>query len=360
MYKWIRPFLFTLPPEAAHNKTLRLLKNGFWPSHSRFFDECLMTDIYGMKFQNPVGLAAGFDKNAEVMDGTFRLGFGFVEVGTVTPKPQTGNPKPRIFRDTKTDSIINRMGFPNKGLEYFKKSLNAYRGHHKNAPGPIGVNIGMNKDQKVPEEDYCLLIHELEGLASYFTINISSPNTPGLRDLQKKENLQPFLKKIMKARNESKHKRPVFLKLSPDLDLSQVADIAHVVMEEGVNGLILTNTTLERPDILSHKFAEEKGGLSGPYLREKSNHLIAELFHLTEEKIPIIGVGGITNGEEAFDAIAAGASLIQLYTGLVYEGPGLPAKICEDLAILLKTYGYRSVADAVGSRNAEFKKKQAV
>ncbi len=360
MYKWIRPFLFTLPPEAAHNKTLKLLKNRFWPSHSRFFDECLMTQVCGMKFQNPVGLAAGFDKNAEVMDGTFRIGFGFVEVGTVTPKPQKGNPKPRIFRDTKTNSVINRMGFPNKGMEFFRKSLNAYRAHNQKPPGPIGVNIGMNKDQNKPEEDYVLLINELNSLASYFTINISSPNTPGLRDLQKKENLAPFLKTIMEARDKAEHKRPVFLKLSPDLDPAQIAEIAHTVVEQKIDGLILTNTTLERPDILSHEFAKEKGGLSGPQLREKSTHLIAEFFDLTDGQIPIIGVGGITDAEEAFDMIAAGASLLQLYTGLVFEGPGLPAKICEDLAILLKTYGYRSVADATGSRNKEFKQKQAV
>ena len=351
MYKLIRPFLFTLSPEAAHKKTLKLLRSGLLPNAPRFFDECLQSKVAGLAFENPVGLAAGFDKDAEAILGEFHLGFGFVEVGTVTPQPQQGNPAPRVFRDTKTSSIINRMGFPNGGLHVFKTNLARFRKNHKkdHPHGPVGVNIGMNKDQKNPEKDYVALINKLSSLASYFTINISSPNTPGLRDLQSKENLAPFLKTIMAARDAQERKVPVFLKLSPDLELAQIKDIAEVVLAAKIDGLILTNTTLARPEELPRRFAEEKGGLSGPFVKDKSNAVIAQFYSYTDGRIPIIGVGGISSGQDALEKILAGASLVQLYTGLVFEGPGLPKRICEDLATRLKTYGFANVADAVGA-----------
>ncbi|MGE4314501.1 MAG: quinone-dependent dihydroorotate dehydrogenase [Pseudobdellovibrionaceae bacterium] len=348
MYKIIRPLLFKIDPEKAHGKTLKLLKSVFAPTYDRINETILHTEVAGLSFVTPIGMAAGFDKDAEVIEGLFGLGFGFVEVGTVTPKPQAGNPKPRIFRDVKSSSIINRMGFPNGGLAVFKHNLLQYRQKHHHAPGPVGVNIGMNKDQANPVEDYITLIEELSGLASYFTVNISSPNTPGLRDLQDPQYLKPLLAKLIEARNLQEHKRPLFVKLSPDLTDKQIDDIAPVLLDVGIDGVILTNTTLARPETLSQGFAAEKGGLSGPHVRDRSTVVIGRFFTLLRGQIPIIGVGGISSASDAYEKIAAGASLVQLYTGLVYEGPSLPTDIARDLLEMLQTYNIKNVKDAVG------------
>ncbi|MAM34796.1 MAG: dihydroorotate dehydrogenase (quinone) [Micavibrio sp.] len=348
MYKLLRPILLRIPPEKAHRKAINFLKSGYGRKRIARLDSSLITHLAGLEFPNPIGLAAGFDKNAEAVEGLLDTGFGFIELGTVTPKPQDGNPQPRVFRDKKSRSVINRMGFPNVGLKAFKDNLNEYRALHHHAPGPIGVNIGMNKDQSEPVKDYVLLINELSGLASYFTINISSPNTPGLRDLQSKENLEPFLGQIMETRDKQERHRPVFLKLSPDLEDEQIEGISEVVLKSGVDGLVLTNTTLHRSQSLPRGFAKEKGGLSGPFLQERSNELIARFYKLLDGKVPIIGAGGISTASDVIEKMKAGASLVQLYTGLIYEGPVLPHRIGRDLAQLLKTYEYESIADIVG------------
>lgn len=335
LYSLARPFLFNLDAEKAHGLTIQALKSGLVPTCQKETIQypALKTKLWDLPFPNPVGLAAGFDKNAEVIGPMLRMGFGFVEVGTVTPKPQTGNPKPRIFRDPSTGAVINRMGFPNKGLTVFKDNITAFLSQTPRPEGVIGINIGMNKDQSDPVKDYSVLIHHLGPLADYLTINISSPNTPGLRDLQQKENLDPFLAKLLDVRKKACriNPPPLLLKLAPDLDDAQQEEIAEVVLKSGIDGLILTNTTLDRPDFLSAGFKNEKGGLSGQPLRRKSTQLIKNFSKLTKGALPIIGAGGIASSFDAQEKLDAGASLVQLYTGLIYEGPGLPAKICEGL-----------------------------
>ncbi|MCB9973109.1 MAG: quinone-dependent dihydroorotate dehydrogenase [Rhodospirillales bacterium] len=330
-YSLAKKAIFQLDAETAHGLTIKSLKTGLMPPCAKKFP-ALEKQLFGFTFPNPVGLAAGFDKNAEVIRPMLEMGFGFVEVGTVTPKPQVGNPKPRIFRDIKNNAIINRMGFPNKGLHVFKKNLEKFRHWEEQGHAAIvGVNIGMNKDQMNPAEDYKLLIRELSALASYLTINISSPNTPGLRDLQKKDHLAPFLDDLIKERDAQSYKRPLLLKLAPDLTEKQQEEIADVVMNAGIDGLILTNTTLERPHDLDPRVIQEKGGLSGQPLKHKSTEIIRNFKNLTKGAIPIIGVGGIASAQDAREKLVAGANLLQLYTGLVYQGPTLPRKICEGL-----------------------------
>lgn len=331
MYKLAQKALFQLDAETAHGIGIKALKTGLFPPQRQKFPS-LSCSLFEFEFPNPIGLAAGFDKNAEVIKPMLNMGFGFVEVGTVTPKPQAGNPKPRVFRDEKNKAVINRMGFPNEGLEVFKKNLEEFRHYgEKGHEAIVGVNIGMNKDQSEPAEDYKLLIRELSEHASYLTVNISSPNTPGLRDLQKKENLAPFLEDLLKERDAQDYQRPLLLKLAPDLSEAEQEEIAGVVMKAGIDGLILTNTTFERPDFLNSKFSKETGGLSGQPLTSKSTEVIRNFSQLTGGNMPIIGVGGVLSAKDAQDKFDAGATLIQIYTGLVYEGPGLPNKICKDL-----------------------------
>lgn len=335
LYSLARPFLFKLDAEQAHGMTIRALKMGLVPSCPTLkadYSE-LKTELWGRNFPNPVGMAAGFDKNAEVIGPLFNLGFGFVEVGTVTPKPQEGNPRPRIFRDPKNGAVINRMGFPNKGLKVFKDNISEFLSQKPRPQGVIGINIGMNKDQDDPVKDYTVLIHHLGPLADYLVINISSPNTPGLRDLQQKENLAPFLDKLVEVRKKACRidPPPLLLKLAPDLTKEQQEEIAEVVLNSGIDGLILTNTTLDRPDYLSSGFKDEKGGLSGTPVKEKSTEIVKNFAALTKGKLPIIGVGGISSAQDAQEKLDAGASLVQLYSGLVYEGPYLPKIICEGL-----------------------------
>ncbi len=323
----IRPVLFAFPPETAHTLTLKALKLGLGPKIEQKPDPILSSTLWGINFPRPTGLAAGFDKNAEIIKPCFDMGFGFVEVGTVTPKPQKGNPKPRIFRDTKTQSVINRMGFPNDGVETFKTNVNAYLKDQKRDGDILGINIGLNKDQTEPAEDYKTLIQELGNIADYLTINISSPNTPGLRNLQKRAFLMQLLEQIREELDKSctagKTKPPVLIKLAPDLDEEQREELAQTALDAKIDGLILTNTTLARPDYLGEYYRKEQGGLSGKPLARKSTQIIHNFYALTKGKIPIIGLGGISSGEDAYKKIRAGASLVQIYTGLIYQGPEL-------------------------------------
>lgn len=351
LYSLARPVLFKTDPEKAHSMTLKALKTGFLPCIPKVDNPALETTLLGLRFPNPVGLSAGFDKNAEVIGPAFKMGFGFVEPGTVTPKPQEGNPKPRIFRDPANDAVINRMGFPNGGADLFKDNLEKFLSAKARPNGVVGLNIGMNKTQKEPAKDYTFLIRLLAPMADYLTINISSPNTPGLRDLQKREPLMELLDAVMEERAKAcrTHAPPLFVKLAPDLDEAQQEELAQTLLDAKVDGVILGNTTLDRPAFLNATFREEKGGLSGQPLTAKSTTVIRNFYRLTEGKLPIIGVGGIANGDQAYEKIKAGASLVQLYTGLIYKGPMIAHDINTRLIELLKRDGYTNIADAIGA-----------
>tara|TARA_B100001989_G_C24515693_1_gene452993 strand:- start:251 stop:1318 length:1068 start_codon:yes stop_codon:yes gene_type:complete len=350
LYKYAKPLVFKIDPENAHHLTLRALKSGVLRPCSAYTSNGLKQTLWGLDFDNPVGLSAGFDKNAEVIAPILKLGFGFTEVGTVTPLPQNGNPKPRIFRDPENGAIINRLGFPNCGLKIFKEQLEAYRKKHGNDLGLVGVNIGMNKEQKDPASDYCTLIKELAHLADYLTVNISSPNTPGLRDLQEKGPLTELLTQLTKTRAELKdHQPPILVKLAPDLTEKQQEEIAETLIACKIDGVILTNTTLDRPDYLAAGFIEEKGGLSGTPVKDKSTTVIRNFYQLTKGKLPIIGVGGISTAADAYEKIKAGASLVQLYTGMVYEGPLIAQNINKGLTELLEKHGLHSISEAIAA-----------
>ena len=348
----LKPVLHALDPETAHGCTIKSMKAGLSPKIKPVYNAKLQVKLWGLDFANPVGLSAGFDKNAEVIAPILNMGFGFTEVGTVTPKPQVGNPRPRVFRDKKNEAVINRMGFPNGGLEIFKANVKAHR-KDKNAPaGIVGLNIGMNKEQTEPAEDYATLIESLGCLADYYTINISSPNTPGLRNLQSRENLLPLINAVKTARKNNCDREtppPILVKLAPDLDEAQQEELAQAALDSGINGLILSNTTLARPDFLNAKFRNEMGGLSGKPLTDKSTQIIGNFYKLTKGKIPLIGVGGISSGADAYEKIKAGASLVQLYSALIFHGPKLVNEINNDLVGLLEQDGFESVSESVGS-----------
>jgi len=300
-----------------------------------------------MDFSNPVGLAAGFDKNAEVPDAMLAQGFGFVEVGSVTPQPQAGNPKPRLFRLDTDLAVINRMGFNNDGMEAVRARLQKRR---NNSEGWIGINLGKNKTTEQALDDYVLGIKALAGLADYVVVNVSSPNTPGLRALQGREPLTHLLAGVRQALTALALDRvpPLLLKVAPDLTDEDKADIANVVMRLRIDGIIATNTTIERPDFLTHSSKAEAGGLSGKPLMDPSTVVLADLYRLTAGKVTLVGVGGISSGADAYRKIRAGASLVQLYSALVYQGPGLINEINTELAACLRRDGFANVSDAVG------------
>lgn len=351
LYDILRPLLFRLDPESAHNLTLKALKTGLVPTRPAISNPALEVTLWERKFPNPVGLAAGFDKNAAAIGPLLQLGFGFVEVGTVTPKPQHGNLRPRIFRDQQTQSIINAMGFPNEGLNRFKANIEKFLSTRPRPAGLIGINIGMNKNQSHPIDDYVLLVHQLGPLADYLCVNISSPNTPGLRDLQKRQNLLPLINVLLEERTKAcgvVDAPPLLVKLSPDLDEAQQEEIADTVIAAGIDGLVLTNTTTGRPASLSFEFAGKPGGLSGALLRERSIAMVRNFYRLTGGRVPIIGVGGIFDADDAYEKIKAGASLIQLYTGLVFGGPAVVKAINTGLLDRLRRDGLTRISEAVG------------
>lgn len=337
--------LTLLPPETAHCTAIWGMKQGFGPKASTPADPILRTALAGMELAHPVGLAAGFDKNAEAPDALLNAGFGFVEVGAVTPRPQAGNPQPRLFRLREDRAVINRMGFNNEGLDAVKARLEARQ--ENPAPGIVGVNLGANKqsvERGESAEDYAILLKALSGLADFFTVNISSPNTPGLRGLQSGTVLDDLLKRV----NDARWAEPVFLKLAPDLSEDDVDPILETVNRHRISGLIVSNTTLARPETLQSKHAGEKGGLSGAPLLEPSTALLKRFRKSAGPDLPIIGVGGIDGPEAAYAKIRAGANAVQLYTALIYQGPGLALRIRDGLADLLKADGFERLADAVG------------
>lgn len=331
MYKLIRNILFLLPPECAHHITLKTLgvfaKLGLLRCCKQPASQPV--EVFGLKFPNPVGLAAGLDKNAEYIDGLAALGFGFIEVGTVTPRPQPGNPKPRMFRLTKHNALINRLGFNNNGVDAL--IANIQRSKYK---GILGINIGKNFDTPLEKafDDYLICYNKVYPYASYITVNISSPNTPGLRDLQQGDSLEVLVAKLKQAQQQcaQQHNKlvPLLIKIAPDLTDDQIQQMAQVFLANQIDGVIATNTTLEREQVKTSKHAAEKGGLSGAPLTQMSNSVIEKLNQALGGNIPIIGVGGIMNSADAKQKFANGASLVQIYTGFIYKGPGLIKEIC--------------------------------
>ena len=346
----IAPFLRFLPPETAHTLTIRALARGFAPRVKEADDPALATELLGLRFQNPIGLAAGFDKNAETLDAMFRFGFGFVEAGTVTPQPQAGNPRPRLFRLGKDGAVINRLGFNSEGMTRVAARLRHTHENERRAAGVIGINLGKNRESEDAAADYAAGARTFVHLADYLVLNVSSPNTPGLRDLQAKEALGNILTETRAAMAKADGaKTPLFLKVAPDLEEAQRQGIADVALEGLADGLIVGNTTLSRPGGLANKRQSEEGGLSGRPLFVLSTQLLADFYRRTEGNVPLIGTGGITNGKDAYAKIRAGASLVQLYTALIFEGPSLAPRIKKDLLILLHRDGFMKVGEAIGA-----------
>lgn len=337
--------LHKLDAETAHNAAIWALHNKLVPNLNEQDSPVLATEVFGLKFKNPIGMAAGFDKNARAVDGLFKLGFGAVEVGTVTPKPQYGNPKPRLFRLSEDEAIINRLGFNNKGVEVFLKNISKAK-----RQGILGINIGPNKDSTNFYNDYLVLIERAAPIADYITVNVSSPNTPGLRDLQKKEAMQQLLKDVVDIRNSQKRKPPLLVKIAPDLTDEEIDNITDIALTVGIDGIIATNTTISRP-ALSSSNAGQTGGLSGKPVRDMSTEVIRKIYTRSQGKVTLVGVGGVFTAEDAFAKIAAGASLVQVYTGLIYKGPTIVRDIKHGLTKILEDKKIASVKDAVGSGN---------
>ncbi len=332
-----------LDPEAAHGLALKALNAGLGPQGGPVTSPRLATTLAGLALPNPVGIAAGFDKNADAVRAALAAGPGFIEIGAVTPRPQPGNPRPRLFRLAEDRAAINRFGFNNAGMEAVAPRLAAARG-----AGVVGVNLGANKDSADRAQDYVTVLRHLWPHADFFTVNVSSPNTERLRDLQGREALDALLARVMEAKAGLGGGKPVFLKIAPDLAEIELAGIAELAEAHGLDGVIATNTTLAR-DGLTSRHRAEAGGLSGQPLFARSTEVLRLIYRLTEGRLPLIGVGGVATAEQAYAKIRAGASAVQLYTAMVYGGIGLPARIARGLDRLLARDGFRSVAEAVGT-----------
>ncbi len=350
MFSLLRPLIFGLDPEAAHDLAIKSLKFNVIPES--FFkvenEKILESNFLKEKIKNPIGIAAGFDKSAEVFNSLFQLGFGIVEVGTVTPKRQLGNPKPRIFRLEEDEALINRLGFNNDGLEVVTKRIEAGRLRKK---GTLGVNIGPNYDSKSYEKDFCQCAKHLIklSLADYIAINISSPNTESLRDFHDESKLESLIKSINNLKSELGSQMPIFLKVSPDIKKdSSIENISRIVINQNIKGIILTNTTNENRTSLRSSNKNQAGGLSGKPIRDLSNKMIKKFYKKLNGKALIIGVGGVDSGQTAFDKITAGANVVQLYTGMIYKGPGIVRDIKKELINILKKEKINTINEAIG------------
>jgi dihydroorotate dehydrogenase len=356
LYGFARPAIFALEPEIAHEATLKALENGIYPRSIAADDAVLSQKVFGLSFPNPIGIAAGYDKDARVPDAVLGLGCGFAEIGTVTPQPQSGNPQPRVFRLVADHGLINRLGFNNGGHAAALGRLEARRGKS----GVVGVNIGANKDSTDRSGDYVKGIETFHHVASYFTVNISSPNTPGLRDLQAPEALDELLGRVMAARAAQEAKRgphrPVIVKIAPDIAEDDIVSIVDKLMTHAVDGIAVSNTTLARSGLTDAQ-SGQAGGVSGRPVFNRSTAMLARVYAATEGKIPLIGIGGIDSPETALAKIEAGATLLQLYTGLIYEGPGLIGSIKAHLAAEARRAGPGGLAAIRGRRSTDWAKK---
>lgn len=342
------PLIRLVDPEIAHNAAIKILKWGLVGKQTTKDPSSLEMNVWGMQFDNPLGMAAGFDKQAEAVEGLHRIGFSFIEIGSVTPKPQYGNPKPRVFRLVEDNAVVNRYGFNSEGHGTVWQRLRKLK-DNKDFHGIVGVNLGKNKTMEDAAQDYIEGIKKFSDVADYFVINISSPNTPGLRSLQSKKDLEILLTRINEARQSIQSKQPVLLKLAPDLSESERQDVADVILKKKtkVDGLILCNTTVTRNNLKS-SLKEEVGGLSGAPLTNMSTAIISDMYSRTKGSVPIIGVGGIFTGADAYDKIKAGASLVQLYTSFAYLGPPVVTKIKRELNEMLAKDGLASLKEAIG------------
>lgn len=345
-YNFFKPLLFTLEPETAHNLAIKALKYNLicTPKINQY--SSLKTSVFGIDFLNPIGLAAGFDKNAEAFLALTKFGFGFIECGTVTPLAQPGNDRPRLFRLEEDAAIINRLGFNNLGIDNFLSNVS------KRKDGILGINIGKNKDTVNAVDDYLILLDKVYGKSNYITINISSPNTKNLRDLQKSTELNLFLEAIKNKKTQLQKVQnkniPLLLKIAPDLTLQEQNEIAQLALEHKIDGLIISNTTISGKENLNSKYKNEAGGLSGKPLFEASNQVLKNIYQLTKGQIPIIGVGGIASAEDAYTKIKCGASLVQIYSAFIYQGFELVEKIKKELDGKLQKDGIKNIRDAVG------------
>ena len=335
--------LSNLDPEKAHNLAIRALKFGFIPKTQGFHAKSLELSVAGLKFKNPLGLAAGFDKNAEAIKPLLEFGFGFIEVGAVTPLAQIGNPKPRLFRLKEDSAIINRFGFNNDGMHKVSKRLSK-----RPSNGIVGLNLGANKNSADRINDFATVFKTCSEFIDFATVNVSSPNTEHLRELQSDKELRKLLNEVSAGQDGLKTKVPVFLKIAPDLEKEELKNIALVATDTRIDGIIATNTTISRNNLKS-SYQHEKGGLSGAPIFEMSTRVLAQLYSITEGKIPLIGVGGVFTGEQLFQKIQAGASLVQIYSALIYSGFSVTNKILRELDISLRENGFKNVEDAVGT-----------
>ena len=346
MFSKIRSLIFKLDPETAHDLAIKALKFNFIHQDKIKNNKLIQTEIFGKTIPNPIGIAAGFDKDAEVYNPLFKLGFGFVEVGTITPRNQYGNEKPRVFRLEEDKALINRLGFNNAGAEkvYSRISLDLPK-------GLLGINIGPNKNSKNRLEDYLTCLRKFYKIADYLTINISSPNTDNLRDFHNEKELDELLKSIVSEKNNLNTKIPIAVKVSPDVDDKNVEKISEILIKHNIELIIVSNTTDRNRENLVNINKLEKGGLSGKPLEKISNLLINKFYKNLNKKVIIIGAGGIDSGQSAFEKIINGASLIQLYTGMVYQGPNIVNKISSELIDILKNKGFQNISKAVGTKN---------
>ena len=348
MFEKIRSLIFKIDPEKAHNLAIQSLKlnlpiNFFQENQN---DPIFETTLFGKKLHNPIGMAAGFDKNAEVYNSLFKLGFGFVEVGTITPLKQYGNPKPRVFRLEEDEALINRLGFNNSGAENIVHRIKSNK-----QIGLLGINIGPNKDSENRLEDYLKCLKTFHNVADYITINISSPNTEALRDFHESTKFDELIKAIEKERNNLNSKIPIVIKISPDISEKQIFQISEVLFKYNIAALIISNSTDKCRENLININKHEKGGLSGKPLEKKSNELISKFYKLLKGKIKIIGVGGVDSGKSAYVKFLAGADYVQLYTGMVFQGPNIVGKIKQELKELLLRDGVKNFKEIIGKKN---------
>ena len=346
MFNILRPLIFKFSPEVAHSLAIKALKLNNIPYSKPKDNHILETTFCEKKLSSPIGVAAGFDKNAEVYNPLFNLGFGFVEVGTITPKPQFGNPKPRVFRLEEDEALINRLGFNNSGSEQISKRIK-----ENNKKGFLGINIGPNKDSTNRIDDYLICFRKFYNLADYITINISSPNTENLRDFHNQDELNSLIDKLKNEKKELNSNIPLAIKVSPDLNDDQINEVSKIIMEQEIGIIIVSNTTDKNRENLKNINKLEKGGLSGKPIEKISNEAISKFYKILKDKTKIIGVGGVSNGQDAFEKIISGATLVQLYTGMVYRGPRIASKISKELIDLLKNKGFKNVSEAIGTKN---------